>query len=106
MASRRGHSLAIEPLTAEAFRPFGDVIETGNAPRRITINEGWAERFDDLAAVDVLRAAGRPCISLFRARPRVPPFALRLMERHPLGSQAFMPLSGECYLVAVCPGGE
>lgn len=99
-------SLAIEPLTAEAFAPFGDVIDMASAGNRFAINEGWAERFDDLARIDVGREGGRARLSLFRAVPREFPFALSLMERHPLGSQAFVPTSDRPFLVVVCPGAE
>ncbi|MDB5894790.1 MAG: ureidoglycolate hydrolase [Rhodoferax sp.] len=95
--------LAIEPLTAEAFRPFGDVIETSDQARHFTINEGYAERYHDLARIDVAAQGGHAILSIFKARPRVLPMQLLLLERHPLGSQAFMPLSQRAYLVVVAP---
>jgi ureidoglycolate lyase len=95
--------LPIEPLTTEAFRPFGDVIEASDDAKHFTINEGYAERFHDLATVDVGMQAGRAIINIFRAQPRTLPMQLVLLERHPLGSQAFMPLSGRPYLVVVAP---
>jgi len=101
--------LKAEPLTPEAFAPFGDVIQAeGHAPR--LINEGTCERFDDLAPVDVLDEGGRPLISIFKAAPRPLPFEVRVMERHPLSSQAFYPLDGVPFLVVVAesdsgPGG-
>ncbi len=92
--------LQAEPLTPEAFAPFGDVIQAeGHAPR--LINEGTCERFDDLAPVDVLAAGGRPLISIFKATPRALPFEVKVMERHPLSSQAFYPLDGVPFLVVV-----
>jgi ureidoglycolate lyase len=92
--------LKAEPLTAEAFAAFGDVIQmTGHAPR--TINEGTCERFDDLAQVDVLANGGRPMISIFNAAPRALPLEVRMLERHPLSSQAFYPLDGVPFLVVV-----
>jgi ureidoglycolate lyase len=92
--------LAAEPLSAQAFAPFGSVIETaGHLPR--SINQGTCERFDDLAPVDVLAAGGRPLISIFRAQPRALPYPVRTLERHPLSSQAFYPLDGRAYLVVV-----
>src|SRR5690242_17404422 len=92
--------LQAEPLTAAAFAPFGDVIQTvGHVPRMI--NEGTCERFDDLAPVDVLANGGRPLISIFRAAPRPLPFEVRVLERHPLSSQAFYPLDGVPFLVVV-----
>lgn len=89
-----------EPLTAAAFAPFGEVIETaGHTPR--LINLGTAERFDDLAPVDVLADGGRPLISIFKATPRPLPFTVTGLERHPLSSQAFYPLDRLPFLVVV-----
>jgi len=89
-----------QPLTAASFAPFGDVIELAGA-QSIPINAGTTTRFHDLATVDVLAEGGRPLVNLFRAQPRVEPVQLSLMERHPLGSQAFMPLGDAPYLVVV-----
>ena len=91
------------PLTREAFRRFGDVIEAraSDAPREI--NQGYGLRFDDLAQVHA--GDGRAIVSIFRSKPSALPFAIRTMERHPLGSQAFVPLSGRPYLVVVAPAG-
>ena len=94
--------LPVEPLEGPAFAPFGEVIEAGARPGR-TINEGFAERFDDLARLDTLRQQGRPVLSVFRARPRALPLQLRLVERHLLGSQAFVPLLPQRFLVVVAP---
>ncbi len=97
--------LKAEPLTPEAFAPFGDVIQIAGHAARI-INEGTCERFDDLASVDVLANGGRPLISIFKATPRSLPFAVRMLERHPLSSQAFYPLDGTPFLVVVAEAGE
>jgi len=93
------------PLTKAAFVPFGDVIEARGA-RRFEINDGMCARFHDLATLDLTEAGGRPLVSLFRSRAWTPPFALRLLERHPLSSQAFFPLGSEPFLVVVAPPGE
>jgi ureidoglycolate lyase len=93
-----------EPLTAEAFAPFGSVIEASDDAVKLDINQGHATRYDRLAEVDVADGRGVPVISLFRARP-LGEFVLRSFERHPLGSQSFVPLSGRSYLVAVAPAG-
>ncbi len=94
-----------EPLTAAAFAPFGRVIEASDAAERIEINQGHAVRYDQLATLDVGDGGGVGAISLFRARP-LAELVLRVFERHPLGSQSFMPLGGRDYLVAVAPAGE
>jgi ureidoglycolate lyase len=95
--------LAIEPLSADAFRAFGDVIAAGKSARQFVINEGFATRHHDLANVDVSAGSGRAGISVFRAQPRTLPFQLRVMERHPLGSQAFVAMSELPFLLVVAP---
>jgi ureidoglycolate lyase len=96
--------LTPEPLTAEAFAPFGRVIEASDAAVKLDINQGHAVRYDALAEVDVVGAGGIPVISLFRAKP-LGELVLKVFERHPLGSQSFVPLNGRPYLVAVAPPG-
>lgn len=93
------------PLTRQAFAPFGDVIELEGA-RQFAINGGTTQRFHDLASVDTATRAGRPLINLFRAQARTVPVALTQMERHPLGSQAFIPLVARPYLVVVAPDAD
>lgn len=94
-------ALQVEPLDAARFAPFGEVIETAQARQVLSINTGTAQRFHDLARIDTAQRGGRTVLSLFRAQPRTFPFPVEIIERHPLGSQAFFPLSGEPYLVIV-----
>ncbi len=89
------------PLTAEAFAPFGDVLEAAGAPDKI-INQGLCGRFHDRARLD-FGPGGRAGISLFQAEPRTLPYRLDMVERHPDGSQAFLPLSRDPFLVIVAP---
>ena len=97
--------LTPEVLTAEAFAPFGSVIEASDAAVTIDINQGHTVRYDRLADVDVADGGGTGVISLFRAQP-LGDLVLCVFERHPLGSQSFVPLRGRPYLVAVAPAGE
>ena len=90
----------VVPLTRDAFAAFGEVIETEGS-NHYTINSGFAERYHDLAHVDVLENSGKPLISIFHALPRSQPIHIEGMERHPLSSQAFMPLSPISFLVVV-----
>jgi ureidoglycolate lyase len=99
------HVLAVEPLTAAAFSPFGDVIEAGTGVAALGINAGSAIRFHDLARIDTARDGGRTLVNIFRALPHTLPLKLRLVERHRLGSQAFMPLAPARYLVVVAAAG-
>ena len=94
-------ALAVAPLTKAGFAPFGEVVETADVKPKL-INEGFAERFDDLANIDVATEGGEVNISLFIGSARPVPLVIKLMERHPLGSQLFMPLSGAPWLVVVC----
>ena len=98
--------LRIQPLSVEAFKPFGDVIEATDAAKHFSINQGYAERYDRLALVDANDQGGQAAISVFRAKARPLPIDLSVLEKHPLGSQAFMPLSGHAYLVVVAPGAD
>ena len=99
-------TLSLQPLSAEAFQPFGDVIETSDHVQHFTINQGFAERYHRLAQVDVTADGGQPAISIFKAKARALPLQLNMLEKHPFGSQAFMPLSGHAYLVVVALGGD
>lgn len=92
------------PLTQENFAPFGDVIEMGTNP--LSINYGQTERHHDLAAIDTAVNGGRTLVNIFRSTPLSAPIKIEIMERHPLSSQAFMPLSGNPYLVVVAPKGD
>ncbi len=96
--------LKIEPLTQEAFIPFGDVIETDQRPFRM-INNGSTRRYHNLAQVETAYPADgdRAIISIFRVQVTKMPFTIRMLERHPLGSQAFVPLLGRPSLVVVAP---
>jgi ureidoglycolate lyase len=91
--------MKIEILTKQAFAPFGDVVELEGADQR-HINQGFATRFHDLANIDV--GNGKAIVSIFTAIARPQPIAIKLMERHPLGSQLFYPLQNETWLVLVC----
>lgn len=94
-------TITAEPLTAAAFAPYGEVLEVGGAPDRI-INQGRCGRFHDRALLDFTPdAGGRAGISLFHAELRAMPYSLDLLERHPLGSQAFIPMSPSRFLVTV-----
>ena len=93
-------TIRTEPLTAEAFAPFGEVLEARGAPDRI-INEGLCGRFHDRARLDF--GTGRAGISVFDAVPRALPYDFTLVERHPEGSQAFLPMTAAPFLVIVAP---
>ena len=94
-------TLKPEPLTAKAFAPFGDVVEMEGA-KHFPINQGFAERFNDLARVDVMAEGGSVNVSIVSAIVRAQPIGLKLMERHPLGSQIFYPLQDRPWMVVVC----
>ncbi|WP_372528888.1 ureidoglycolate lyase [Piscinibacter sp.] len=99
--STHRHIVPIEPLDAGAFRRYGDVIEASDSAEHFTVDQGAATRYHDLAKVDVAAERGHPVISIFRAQPCRLPLHLRLFERHPIGSQAFVPMQDQPYLVLV-----
>ena len=93
-------TIRISPLTAEAFAAFGDVLDCDGAPDKL-INQGLCGRYHDRAHVDV--SDGRAGVSLFKAQLRSLPLSLDMVERHPDGSQAFLPMSQDPFLVIVAP---
>ncbi|HEY6919828.1 MAG TPA: ureidoglycolate lyase, partial [Tabrizicola sp.] len=90
------------PLTPEAFAPFGDVLDATGDFR--LINAGLCRRHHDRATLDFGDA--RAGISIFQAEPRTLPYSFDLIERHPEGSQAFLPMTGDPFLVIVATGPE
>ena len=97
--------LTAQPLTPEAFAPFGDVIDTRTADY-FHINAGRTRRYHDLAKVETLGDEAHALISIFVSQPVEVPLTLEFLERHPQGSQAFMPLHEERFLIVVAPPGE
>ena len=91
-----------EPLAAAEFAPWGEVLEAKGAPDRM-INQGLCGRYHDRATL--VADGGRPGISLFDAEPRSLPYRLDMVERHPLGNQAFIPMTRAPFLVIVAPEG-
>lgn len=100
-----GPTLKPLPLTRERFLPFGDVIEASGSQRQ-PMNAARFERFDDLCNVNT-GTDGRVCVSVARCRSAtVLPYRFDVVERHPLGSQAFVPLAPARFVVVVAPPGE
>lgn len=93
--------ITARPLTREAFAPFGDVLDT-DWDNHFPINAGKCERYHDLTTVEAIGPNARVLISIFKGTPYTFPLKLTMVERHPLGSQAFMPLSPAPFLVVVC----
>ena len=92
-------------ITKENFSDFGDVISSENI-KPIDINAGYAKRFDDLANINTLKDEGKTIVSIFSARKRNFPMKIDMMEKHPLGSQAFMPMKETTFLAFVAPLGD
>jgi ureidoglycolate lyase len=97
--------IVAEPLTRDVFAEYGDVIDM-RGPPPISINNGMTERYHDLARVEAAGENARTLISIFHGRPYSFPLKLQMVERHPLGSQAFIPLSPQPFLVVVCHDGD
>src|SRR5450830_15010 len=103
-ASRR---IVAQTLTPAAFAAFGDVIApTPATPASTAINQGTAQRFDDITHLDVDGQGGQACLAIFRTQDgtHAAPYALSMFERHLLGSQSFVPMAQGRVLVVVAPG--
>jgi len=99
------YHLHLKPLTQEAFAPFGDVIQKqGHYPEEI--NYGQTRKYAGLAQIDVADEEGTATVHIYRSRPVSLPFRVEVMEYHPLGSQAFIPLHKRPFLVVVAPPAE
>ena len=92
------YELQTQPLTTNAFKAFGEIIDATGVPDKI-INQGLCERYHDLAKLDF--TSGKAGISVFNAEARSLPFKLEMMERHPEGSQAFIPMHQYPFLIIV-----
>ncbi len=96
--------LKIQPLTASAFAPYGDVIELSEHNQILPINYGQTDRHHALAKVEV--QGGNGIVSLFNSKAITLPFQIKLIERHPLGSQAFINMSANPFVVVVAQAGD
>ena len=93
-------------LSQTGFSKYGDVIAVDPDTPSLLINHGHTMRFDDLGKIDVSQQDGFPKISIFRTKTMLQPIVIKIMERHPLSSQTFFPLSNDPYLVVVAEAGE
>jgi len=92
-------------ITKENFAKFGELITTEDI-KPISINDGYAKRFDGIANLDTAKNNGKTTISIFSAIKRTFPMKIDMMEQHPLGSQAFIPMKETTFLSFVAPNGE
>ena len=99
--------ITIKPkkISRKNFKKFGDLIST-KKNRPININNGYAKRFDNLCKINTSLKKGNTIISIFSAKKRKFPMKIDMMEKHPLGSQAFIPMKETTFLTLVAPEGE
>ena len=92
-------------ITNKNFKKFGEVISTKKI-KPININNGYAKRFDNLCKINTSLKKGNTIMNIFSARKRKFPLNIKMMEKHPLGSQAFIPMKETKFLVFVAPKGK
>ena len=92
-------------INRKNFNSYGDLISSDDIDY-IDINAGYAKRFDNLANIDTLNGGGKTIVSIFSASKRTFPMKIDMMEKHPLGSQAFIPMKETTFLSFVAPPGE
>ena len=99
--------ISIKPkkITRKNFKKFGDVICTKKV-KPINVNNGYAKRFHNLGNINTLKKNGSTIMSIFSAKKRKFPMNIKMMEKHPLGSQAFIPMKETKFLVFVAPQGN
>jgi len=101
------NNIIIKPkmINKENFKKFGDMITT-NGIKPLEINDGYAKRYDGIATLDAKKDNGESIISIFSALKRSFPMKVDMMEKHPLGSQAFIPMKETTFLAFVAPEGD
>ena len=92
-------------ITRKNFQKFGDLISI-KKKKSININDGYAKRFDNLCKINTSSKKGNTIMSIFSAKKRKFPMKIDMMEKHPLGSQAFVPMNETKFLVFVAPKGK
>ena len=92
-------------ITRKNFQKFGDLISV-KKKKSININDGYAKRFDNLCRINTSSKKGKTIMSIFSAKKRKFPMNIKMMEKHPLGSQAFVPMNKTTFLVFVAPKGK
>ena len=92
-------------ISKENFKKFGDMITTSGI-KPLEINDGYAKRFDGIANLNTKKDNGESTISIFSALKRSFPMKIDMMEKHPLGSQAFIPMKETVFLAFVAPEGD
>ena len=94
-----------KPISKENFSKFGDVISTKDI-NSIDVNNGYAKRYDNIVNLNTSKDNGKTTISIFSALKRQFPMKIDMMEKHPLGSQAFIPMKETTFLSLVAPQGD
>ena len=98
-------NLFLKKIDNDNFKKYGDLVSIENI-KSIQINDGHADRYNDLANIDVAKNNGNPNLSIFESKPRIFPIRIEMLERHPLGSQLFFPLNNSNFIVVVAPSGK
>ena len=92
-------------VSKKNFKKFGQIIDTSKK-QYFKINDGYAKRYDNLGKIDTSVKKGKTIVSIFSAKKRKFPMKIDMMEKHPLGSQAFVPMKEPTFLVFVAPKGK
>ena len=92
-------------VSKKNFKKFGQIIDTSKK-QYFKINDGYAKRYDNLGKIDTSVKKGKTIVSIFSAKKRKFPMKIEMMEKHPLGSQAFVPMKETSFLVFVAPKGK
>ena len=95
------NKIKIEEITKENFLPFGHLIQKNNCVKEFTINQGTTKRFHQISNLELNLEKGEPSISIFAGTPRPKPILIKIMEKHPLATQTFLPIQDFNWLTVV-----
>ena len=93
--------IKIEEINKENFLPFGHLIEKNNCVKEFNINQGTTKRFHQISNLELNLEKGEPAISIFEGTPRPKPILIKIMEKHPLATQTFLPIQDFNWLTVV-----
>ncbi|MDB9998643.1 ureidoglycolate lyase [Alphaproteobacteria bacterium] len=95
-------SIPIVVITKDNFLPFGHLIDKKNAATKYLINQETTERHHNISELSLNNEGGTPTISIFSGTPRAMPIEIKIMEKHPIASQSFLPMQNIDWLTVVC----
>jgi ureidoglycolate lyase len=92
-------TISVEPLTPEAYEPFGQVI---GSPQEPPTRENEERSYWLMPALDLVDGA----FAIVYVEMRAQDYVVRRLHRHTMFEQALIPLGGKAFVHVVAPPGD